>query len=96
MSQVVMCPSVSRLRSVYRVVQDDFYEARIEACVDDVFGDVRSLASRPYHVTDSGTGLAGLAHQSQDVTIIPAMFYIYCPHDGTVEQMKHHGASAQE
>ncbi|CAB1441247.1 unnamed protein product [Pleuronectes platessa] len=39
--------SMSRLRSVFRVIEDDFYEARIEACVDDVCDDVRSLASRP-------------------------------------------------
>ncbi|CAB1438342.1 unnamed protein product [Pleuronectes platessa] len=42
-----MCPPVSRLRNAYRVIEDDFCEARIEACVDDVCDDVRSLARRP-------------------------------------------------
>ena len=51
-----MCPSVSRPQSVCRVIQEGFCEACIEACVDDVCDDVRSLASRPYHVTDSGNG----------------------------------------
>ena len=49
--------SASRLRSVCRLVHYDFCEARIEACVDEVCGDVRNLASRPYHVTDSGLRL---------------------------------------
>lgn len=34
--ELLMCPSVSRLQSLSRVIQDDFCEARIEACVDDI------------------------------------------------------------
>lgn len=51
-----MCSSVSRLRGVCRVIQDDFCKARIEVYVDDVYDDVLSRLSRSYHMTDSGGG----------------------------------------
>lgn len=57
--------SVSSLRSMCQVAQEDFCEALIEACVNDVCGEVRSLVSRPYHVTDSGNGSWNLACNSK-------------------------------
>lgn len=33
-----------------RVIQEDFCEAHIEACVYDICCDVRGLANRPYNV----------------------------------------------
>ena len=50
-----MCLLCWGFQSVCWVVQEDFREACIEAWVNDVCGDVWSLPSRSYHVTDSGT-----------------------------------------
>ncbi len=39
-----MCLNVPRLQSVYRVIQEVFCEARIEAHINDICDDAQSLA----------------------------------------------------